>query len=192
VYPTVVTGGVYPGVILDKNATEVAKQGCHPIRFQDERQRRWREQITARIARDVGFRVVPLDFADPAPRTGKEPVLYVIPFCEVTAAALDMHNVHLGGSFEPTHYCSSPYTWEHVYDRLYRAMLSSSEMLREMPPRAFGAHLTRREKPPPPQQQQGEGGEEKRKQELSPIRAELLRREHRAGSLAPRAAAFMR
>jgi hypothetical protein len=78
-------------------------------------------------ARALGYRVVRVGFeAVDAPLFGEgegaAPVLFVVPFYELSAGLVDMHDVDDRGNCEATHFCYSPYVWEHVFDRVARAL----------------------------------------------------------------------
>ena len=66
--------------------------------------------------------------ADDSTEEDTRPTLFVLPFYDTTSGLLHNHNVYgVPGeagprSCEPTHFCHSPYVWEHVYDRIHRGL----------------------------------------------------------------------
>ena len=62
--------------------------------------------------------------------TAGKPIMYLLPFYQLTSGLWNMHGgkgafyTSEGGMAcsDPTHFCSTPYIWEHVYDKLYRAI----------------------------------------------------------------------
>jgi hypothetical protein len=99
--------------------------------------KKWRDKIVIREALAHGYTIQRMDeyflketTASAAAATckyfisdnesEKNPILFVIPFYDWTEELWDAHGVGEGeGSCEPTHLCSSPLFWEHIYDRIY-------------------------------------------------------------------------
>jgi hypothetical protein len=80
--------------------------------------------VLSQTARRLGYRLRRVELKEvtsPLPPSDR-PTLFVLPFYELTSGLVDMHNVDDHGNCEATHFCNSPYVWEHVYDRVHRAM----------------------------------------------------------------------
>jgi hypothetical protein len=57
--------------------------------------------------------------------TERSPILFIIPFYDLTEDLWDGHDYTEKEGCEPTHLCSSPFFWEHIYDRIYGILKQS-------------------------------------------------------------------
>jgi len=102
--------------------------------------RKWRDRIVIREAILLGYKIHVMDayylkehphiVKTPESATCKflmdnddplmvQPTLFIIPFYDWTEDLWDAHHTNDNGKCEPTHYCSNPLVWEHIYDRMY-------------------------------------------------------------------------
>jgi hypothetical protein len=123
---------MYPGTDLDPAAMELRKSECQPLAFRNaSATRMWRDRMVYQTALDMGYTLIRMDHQDDQGMwEGPEgPRLYILPFFEATARLWDQHEASLGedGSWhcEATHFCHTPYVWEHVYDAAYRALATA-------------------------------------------------------------------
>ncbi|CAM9673603.1 unnamed protein product [Phaeothamnion confervicola] len=97
----------------------------------------WRDVIVLAAAREAGLRVVFTNESTPAIaadwlRSGDDgrgsssgtPVLYWVPFFEMTRQLHGAHDVKArnGSGGECTHFCGTPFVWEHLYDGIHWAI----------------------------------------------------------------------
>ena len=125
--------------------------------------RQWRESIVLQVAEVLGYRVEYPSFQpisrperqpqhpspgssssvckyftsspQSSPSSSPPPILFIIPFQEMTEPLWDMHSTESDETnqnvrCEPTHYCSTPFVWEHIYDLLYRVLQRSAPFCR--------------------------------------------------------------
>jgi hypothetical protein len=86
---------------------------------------KWREEAIVQIAEDHGFRVVSLSDSEIDKQIipqEDEPVLYILPFYDYSAARPDLHPTSPDNHCEPTHFCYYPQFWSPVWEELVRIL----------------------------------------------------------------------
>lgn len=98
--------------------------------------KKWRDKIVIREALAHGYTIQRMDeyflkgdkeetaatcrYFTSDDEAEKNPILFIIPFYDWTEELWDGHDArNEEGSCEPTHLCSNPLFWEHIYDRIY-------------------------------------------------------------------------